>query len=81
MHIMKKGWIASAVVLAGVAVSASMTAPPVQAEPKPECELAAEWVAAHRDQLPATLREISEFPVAYRRAIAAALPVEAQMGL
>lgn len=64
MHSMKKRWIASAVGLAGVAVFMSMTAPAVQAEPKQECELASEWVAAHRDRLPATLGEISEFPIA-----------------
>ncbi len=47
----------------------------------PECELAKEWVEAHRDELPTTLAAFSEHSVIYRRAIYRALDVEARIVL
>ncbi len=47
----------------------------------PECELANEWVEAHRDALPTTLGAFSEHSMIYRRAIYQALDVEDRISL
>ncbi|MGK3965410.1 bacteriocin fulvocin C-related protein [Sorangium sp. So ce118] len=45
------------------------------------CASIGAWVAAHRESLPATYEDITLFPVAYRRAIFAALPAETKSQL
>ncbi len=47
----------------------------------PECELADEWVAAHRDALPKTLEAFGEHSVTFRRAIYGALDTDARISL
>ncbi len=46
-----------------------------------ECELANEWVAAHRDALPKTLEAFGEHSVTFRRAIYGALDTDARISL
>lgn len=41
----------------------------------------ANWVAAHRGHLPATLSELARYPISYRRAIYRVLPVRTRVGL
>ena len=62
------------------AVAAIWTASVVPADTS-ECELAKEWVEAHRDALPTTLGAFSEHSMTYRRAIYRALDVEARISL
>ena len=62
------------------AVAAIWTASVVPADTR-ECELAKEWVEAHRDALPTTLGAFSEHSMTYRRAIYRALDVEARISL
>lgn len=50
-------------------------------KPEPACVLAERWVQEHRGDLPSTLAEISEHPLARRKAIMMALPVEQQISL
>lgn len=75
-----KLWAGAALLIIGGVAVASATASTLHAE-KAECEIAADWVAANGENLPTTLREISTYPMAYRRAIHAALPKAVQMEL
>ena len=38
------------------------------------------WIAAHRDELPRTLAELTRYPMAYRRAIFGASPPDVRAG-
>jgi hypothetical protein len=38
------------------------------------------WVEAHRDSLPLTLGELSQYPVAYRRVIQGRVPADVRLG-
>lgn len=73
---MRKHIVAPAIALL---LTAALGAGP--AKGPPECVLAARWVQAHSNALPTTLGEISTLPMAYRRAIQAALPPEARVAL
>ena len=42
----------------------------------PYCNVASEWVKAHKGELPSTYAEISKYPLIYRRYIASELPRE-----
>lgn len=47
--------------------------------PLSQDEIAA-WVAAHRDELPTTLDELSAYPIPFRRAIVSAVSTEQRIG-
>lgn len=67
--------------LGTVLVAATFIAIPADSEPAPICLAAQEWVEQHRADLPATLDALVRFPIVYRRAIYAALPVEVRSRL
>ena len=62
-------------IFAGVSVTAD------RPEAEPECVVARRWVSEHAAALPSTLTAFSQHASAYRRAIFAALPKEAQLRL
>jgi hypothetical protein len=66
-----------------LAVAGEPTGPGTEStlKPTPECQVAAQWVAAHPGSLPTREVAISEFSPVYRRAIFRALPVSVQRSL
>jgi hypothetical protein len=49
--------------------------------PKPVCQVAAEWVEAHRSNLPNSLEKFAELSPAYEKAVFVALPLADQQRL
>jgi hypothetical protein len=71
----KKSLVLALPLLAGVLTAA------VDGRKRPECEIAAEWVAANVERLPKTLAGISEYNAEHRKAIFRALPRDVQLRL
>jgi hypothetical protein len=50
-------------------------------DPNASCEAINQWIALHREVLPSTLSAISRYPMRYRRAIVASLPLDTRIDL
>jgi hypothetical protein len=76
MRISKRVFIALPVLVGGLTAAATKPS-----EPVPECTIARNWVTANARALPTSLRALSTYDRAYRKAIFNALPQEMQRHL